>query len=272
MVASRILGYNAVGLGSVLDSVFGLKLDKRYQQANWGLRPLIPAMIEYARYDVHYLIALRTELKARLQAAERLPLASEDFTRLCQVQPSRQEPYSSTDMVWRVAGQQELTPTQAAILKELIEYRENYARAHNLPSYKVLGNQHLLDVALCAPADLVELAENCDISLSLIDRHGRHLVEAVVNGLKAAPIRRPSRHRPDSDYLDRLETLRTWRKNTAQALKVESDVVLPRDIMEVIASQNPASPEALEESMTSIPWRYQTFGSLILNQLNLQPS
>ena len=266
MVASRILGYTAVGLGSILETVFGIKLDKKYQQANWGQRPLNPAMIEYAHHDVHYLIALRSQLKTQLEEIDRLPLALEDFNRLCQVQ-SRTEPFNSEDMVWRVAGQQELTPTQAAILKELIEVREAYGRQHNLPTFKVLSNQHLVEVALHAPLTLVDLAENCDLPLTLIDRHGARLVEAVQRGLSARPVRRPARQRPEQSYLDRMETLRTWRKKTAQALKIESDVVLPRDIMEAVAAKNPTSLETLQAIMAEVPWRCSAYGSLILDQL-----
>jgi ribonuclease D len=267
MVASRILGYTAVGLGSILESVFGLKLDKKYQQANWGIRPLPAEMLEYAHHDVHYLIPLRDHLKTQLAEAERLPLALEDFNRLCQVQ-SRQEAFNSTDMVWRVAGQQELTPTQAATLKVLIEMREDIARQRNIPSYKVLSNQHLVDVVLHAPTTLDELAENCKVPHSLMERYGNRLVDAVKRGLETSPIRRPARHRPDPSYMDRLETLRTWRKTTAQALKVESDVVLPRDIMEIIAAQNPGNSDQLQNIMAEIPWRYNVYARPILDTLN----
>ena len=267
MVASRILGYNAVGLGSILETVFGLKLDKKYQQANWGIRPLSSDMLEYAHHDVHYLIPLRERLKTQLEEAGRLDLALEDFQRLCLVE-AHQEPPNLTDMVWRAAGQQELTPTQAAILKELIETRESYARQRNIPSYKVLSNQHLVDVALHAPTTLLELAENCAVPASLIDRHGERMVGAVKRGLEAQPIRRPARQRPDPSYLERLEALRSWRKTTAQELKVESDVVLPRDIMENIAAKNPAAPDMLESIMAEIPWRRAAYGRAIFEKLN----
>jgi len=268
MVASRILGYTAVGLGSMIEAVFGLKLDKKYQQANWGQRPLRAEMLEYAHHDVHYLIPLREHLLTQLEVGGRLLLAMEDFNRLCQVQPRQQEAFNSTDLVWRAAGQQEMTPTQAAILKALIEMREAYAYQRNIPTYKVLSNQHLVDVALNAPSTLEELSEACKVPLSLIDRHGSRLLEAVKRGLEGEPIRRPARHRPDPIYMDRLETLRTWRKTTAQALKVESDVVLPRDIMEDIADQNPGSPDNLKTIMAEIPWRYGTYGQQILDKLN----
>ncbi|MCE1251945.1 MAG: HRDC domain-containing protein [Anaerolineae bacterium] len=266
MVASRILGFKAVGLGGVLEEVFGLKIDKRFQQANWGQRPLIKAMIEYARLDVHYLIPLRERLKQRLEDQGRWLLAQEDFERLTHVE-AKKEAFNSADSTWRVAGQHELDPYQAAVLRELIDYREKYAHKHNLPNHKVLGNALLVEISLALPHSLEDLVEHCDISMSLVDRHGQALVNAVEKGLIAEPLRRPCRPKPSQNYLDRLDTLRAWRKNTAQNLNVESDVVLPRDLMENIAARNPADRSSLQEIMREIPWRFENYGDSILNKL-----
>jgi ribonuclease D len=45
MVASRVLGKQAVGLASILKEMFGLDIDKRFQRANWGRRPLPPPQL-----------------------------------------------------------------------------------------------------------------------------------------------------------------------------------------------------------------------------------
>jgi ribonuclease D len=59
MVAARILGWKAVGLGSILQDQFGIQVQKKYQRANWGRRPLPDEMLTYAQLDTHYLIPLR---------------------------------------------------------------------------------------------------------------------------------------------------------------------------------------------------------------------
>ncbi len=79
MIAGRILGRNEIGLGSMLEAELGVKLDKRYQRANWGQRPLPEHLIDYARLDTHYLILLRDRLHAELNERGLLPLAQEDF-------------------------------------------------------------------------------------------------------------------------------------------------------------------------------------------------
>ncbi|HUM63014.1 MAG TPA: ribonuclease D, partial [Anaerolineaceae bacterium] len=59
MIAARILSYPQVGLGNLLSAWFGIELEKKYQRADWGKRPLPQAMLDYARMDTHYLFDLR---------------------------------------------------------------------------------------------------------------------------------------------------------------------------------------------------------------------
>ncbi|MCD6475931.1 MAG: HRDC domain-containing protein [Anaerolineaceae bacterium] len=48
---------------------------------------------------------------------------------------------------------------------------------------------------------------------------------------------------------------------------VESDVVLSRDILEMIADKNPQSALKLKEIMAPVPVRYEQFGRSILESL-----
>jgi len=102
------------------------------------------------------------------------------------------------------------------------------------------------------------------MSARQVNRHGRQLLEAVQRGLLARPLRRPPQPRQDERLLGRLEKLRRWRKGLGQEWHVESDVILPRDVLQVIAEVNPASLPALETAMSSTPWRFATFGAQIL--------
>src|SRR5688572_24583666 len=49
MYAARILGLKSVGLGSLLETHFGIRVDKRYQRADWSLRPIPPDQLHYAQ-------------------------------------------------------------------------------------------------------------------------------------------------------------------------------------------------------------------------------
>src|SRR4030043_122540 len=78
MLAARIWGRKEVGLGSILEAEFKLKVDKRHQRADWGQRPLPGFLLDYARQDTHFLIPLQEILKRQLESKGLLPLAQED--------------------------------------------------------------------------------------------------------------------------------------------------------------------------------------------------
>jgi len=64
-----------------------------------------------------------------------------------------------------------------------------------------------------------------------------------------------------------VELLRAWRKHAAKEMDVESDVVLPRDIMESTARANPATRAELAPLFASVPWRLHTWGDQVLKAL-----
>ena len=64
-----------------------------------------------------------------------------------------------------------------------------------------------------------------------------------------------------------LENMRNWRKLTARQIGVESDIVLPRDVMEKIAHAQPDNKKALAKLMVDVPWRYHRFGEDIIQMI-----
>jgi exosome complex exonuclease RRP6 len=54
--AARVLGYPSASLAHLLERHVGVSPDKRYQLADWRLRPLPDDMLAYARTDTHYLL------------------------------------------------------------------------------------------------------------------------------------------------------------------------------------------------------------------------
>ena len=151
MVASRDVGRSSVGLAAILLEEFGIDVDKHYQRANWGARPLSPAMLAYARLDSHYLIALRHRLKTALEEMDRWSLAEEDFRRLCDTPAPPLE--LGACHLWRIASGQDINAREAAVLFEVCQYRDERARQADLPAFKVLSNQMLVKIAQSCPAE-----------------------------------------------------------------------------------------------------------------------
>ncbi len=254
MLAARILGWKKTGLGSILEEQFGVHLNKRYQRANWGRRPLPGDMLSYAQLDTHYLIPLRDRLRADLKAAGRWDLAVEDFERLRYV--NGRELDDATDACWRVSGANDLDPQQVAVLQELCLYRDKIAKSMDRPLFKVINDHTLLGIAVAVPTNLKTLRQLPGMSSRQVRRHGEALLRAVERGLKSEPLYPSRSPRPDDDYLDRVDALRYWRKITARRMGVKSDVVLPRDLLNTIASKNPRTSRdlKLKSSITPRIW------------------
>jgi ribonuclease D len=271
MQAARILGWEAVGLGAVLENVFGVHLDKRGQRANWGQRPLPTGLLDYARLDTHYLIPLRNHLQQALQDQGLWELALEDFCRLSSlksVDGNGRSHEATNDLEWwRLRSASDLSPQQAAVLLELCRYRDQMARKFDRPLFKVISDATLTAIAAECPRNSDELSRLPGMTQGQIRRHGPALLQAVQRGLQAKPLYPPRPKRMDESMYERLELLRTWRKNTAKALGMHSDVVLPRDLLYTLAECNPTQAQTLESALEDAPWRRERFGEQILDLL-----
>lgn len=267
MIAARILGRKKVGLGNLLEEEFGIKLEKRYQRADWGARPLRRELLEYARLDTHHLVELRDRLKAELEERGRWELADEDFERLPMLVRSNGEQPETEAGPWSIKGARDLNPRQAAILLELARYREAKAAEADRPLFKIMGDSTLAAIAAAQPQKPAELESIEGMTPGQIKRHGKGLLDAVKRGEQAAPLKRPRRGAYDEAYVERVEKLRLWRKKAAQELEVESDVVLPRDLMHALARANPRDLAELAPLMADVPWRREHYGERILMAL-----
>jgi ribonuclease D len=274
MIAARILGREVFGLGALLEAEFSIHLDKRFQRANWGQRPLPPHLLAYARLDTHYLIALRGRLLEDLRSQNLLPLAEEEFSRVSLVTPSGngRDPEDRGHDCWRISGAYDITPQQAAILVELCRYRDKVARQLNRPLFKVLNDRTLLDIAIYTPGNMAELGQIQGMSPGQVERHGSAIMAAIERGLRAEPVYPPRAPRPDEQFLERVEALKRWRKQVAEEMRVTSDVVLPRDLLFRLAEHAPRTIEELVAAMSDTPWRRERFGGQILAVINPAPA
>jgi ribonuclease D len=268
MLAARTLGYKQVGLASLLSEKFGIDVDKHNQKADWGQRPLTASLIDYARLDTHYLIALRDMLEAELREKGRWELASEDFQRSCFANTGNN--HRPVRASWeRIDGRLDLNSRQQTILKELCLNREKMAARLNRPLFKVVDDRVLLRIAQTEPRSLEQLS-NAGFSERQIQRFGKSMLEAVERGLTAPLVQATEQERMPEAVLNRLQRLKAWRKKKAEDMGVESDVILPRVFMNALAEQNPRSLEALEKAMASSPWRLEHFGAELMNTLGIK--
>jgi len=257
--AVRVLGYAKDGLDGLLGEKFNVKVNKKYQKADWGKRPLSAEQINYARLDTHYLLPLKDMLQAELDEKGLLQLAREDFERACDVEIPAVKP-----VLWeRVANNHSFSTRELTILKEVFECRERIAADLDRPTFKVIGDKILLEIAHLPPQHLDDLF-GLGLSHKQVKLWGKDVLQAVERG-QTAPVVKPQQpERPDDAFLSRLDALKTWRKNAARKMKVESDVVLPRQLMETIAENAPRNIPELSDLLSGSAWRMARFGPQIL--------
>lgn len=266
MIASRILGKSKFGLSNLLKEYFDLEINKKYQRANWGRRPLSEDMINYASVDSHYLIALRNFLFQELVSKNLISLADEDFNRISNVESF--QAHTTNDICWKMVKGNHLSLIQMTVLMELCNFRENLAENKNIPAFKVIGPDVLIEIAKYCPKSIQDLSEINGVSTKLINKYGIDLIKCVQNGMANQPVSRQHKIRPSEAYLMRYESLKNWRKNKANTMGVESDVVLPKDLIDLISTKNPNTKDDLQTIMHEVPYRFNRYSVEILELLS----
>lgn len=257
MHAARVLGYPFVGLDNLLAEKFQFEMDKRHQKADWAVRPLSPAQLDYARLDTHFLFDLRDILEAELREKDRLSIALEDFARACNMEIPKERVNGTS---WRrFSTRKDISPRELTILSELCISRDRIAERMNRPVFKVVSDSLLLDIARNLPEKDVDLA-GLGLSPKQIRLWGSEILEAVKRGAVAPIVERESPKRPSDKTIRRLEKLKNWRKKAAEEQGVESDIVLPKIYLNTLAEHPPKSLQELESIMQDSPTRFRKYG------------
>jgi len=267
MVCAQMLGYPSVGLASLAERHFDVKLPKDEQRSDWSRRPLTQRQMSYAAADVLYLIELTEQLTRELRQAKRLRWAQEEFEALTH----RQWPDREFDQLGylRIKGARKLDPTALSILRELYLLRDARAREIDRPPFKVLGNRTLLEIAERKPGKLDDLAGIKGMTDLLMRRIGRSVVAAVRSGVREphGPIPKlPSsgRRRMDRQAERRMTTLKQWRTRRSAELSMDPGVLCPNSALEAIAWRDPRVARDLSDLPELKGWFVREFGAEVV--------
>lgn len=269
-IAAQLLNEPGVGLAALLEKYLGVRLDKRFQRADWSARPLSPEMLEYAASDTHYLPQLRDILQQRLEERGRLAWAREEFALLEDIRPT---PADQVEPGWlRLKGAKALRGRELAILRELWEWRDAAARRADRATFRILNNEPMLAMAKNPPTELAALKAIPGVSSDQAERRGRDLLAAVRRGLELPEsdlpqLTRPPRRVPDLAYEERLERLKAARNRLAQAYDLAPGVVCPNGTLEAIARLDPQTVAQLGEVSELRRWQLREFGEELLKAL-----
>ncbi|WP_336659409.1 HRDC domain-containing protein [Leucobacter sp. USHLN153] len=154
-LAARLLGYERVGLGTIVESTLGITLEKAHSAADWSQRPLPESWLEYAAFDVALLPDLRDVIAAELDEQEKAEFARQEFeaVRLRPEKPRAKDPWR------RLSGGHVIkTPRALAIARELWLVRDALARERDVAPGRLIPDVSIVAAAVANPRSAGDLA------------------------------------------------------------------------------------------------------------------
>jgi ribonuclease D len=266
-IMALLLGEEKTGLAALLHKELGVQLDKRHQRANWGRRPLTRSQVAYAAADTAYLHELVTRLRTRLEDLGRWSWAMEEFTTLEGVRhtPVEPDPLSFE----RIKGARSLRGKSRDVLFALHRWRDQTARALDVPPFKVLGNRQLLAMAEKPPEDLTAIGEVDGVGPRAVRRWGRQILDRLRHpGRAPEPIRLDRSPKVEPAARQRMKKLMAVRDARAKELGIQEGILCSRACAEEVASRRPPcrTPDDLAAAGLA-GWRLEVLGPGFLNVL-----
>ena len=259
--AAQLLGEKQTGLGALLEREFGIVLDKRHQRADWSLRPLSDEVRAYAANDTAHLESLAARLGERLEALGRTSWWIEECEVLegVRFQATPDDPLAFE----RIKGARRLHGPARDRLAALHAWRERQASAADVPPFKILHGEVLLELAAAPPADLAALATVKGVGAVAVRRWGRELLAALVAPAQAPPAAERARFVRDRAREERVDAARKARDGVAAELGLDPGVLAPRAALEALADRPPGEVSELAVRLGR-RWRAEVLGPALL--------
>jgi ribonuclease D len=254
-LAGRLLGYPRVGLGTLVEEVLGLSLEKTHSAADWSTRPLPHEWLRYAALDVEVLVELRDALAAQLAEQGKTGWAEQEFAAVLAAPPAppRSDPWRRTSGIHRVRTRRGL-----ALVRELWLERDQIARRRDVSPTRILPDAAIVEAARAAPSTLEDLGRVAGFTGRGARRYGHQWLQSIrrarslpddrLPGTSASPgDGPPPAHRwaeRDPVAARRLTAVRGAVAALADANHLPTENLLSPDAVRRLAWQPPEPPEA----------------------------
>jgi ribonuclease D len=236
--AASLLGWEKTGYGSIVEQICGVKLDKAFTHYNWGTRPLDPGALLYALDDVVYLPQVCEHLQAAVEAADLVEEVAIAHQAVAQTNWS-----GGFDPAgfWKIKGMREIPRHHLPILCALYAWRDELARAANLPPGRMLNNEVLLALTRQTPTNF-QLLKRLGLKSWFMSAHGQALIEVMKQALASPPAipDRPRQREVQPEEEQRETRMKDWRRSEAEnrskaeGRPVPLQVVLPAKALEYL--------------------------------------
>ena len=258
-IAWALLGHGfQISYAAMVEKRLGVALDKSQVRSWWDRRPLKPAQLLYALYDVVYLGPVYQQLLEELEAKGRLSWMQEEMERM--LTPSTWIP--DPNQVWkrvRIPGSN-VPNNRLHVLRGLARWRELLARRENRARARVASDEILVDLA-CTP-----LHDQKHFDRVLAGRASWKLRNRLWKALQLAedtpPLTLKSVSRDErGEQRRKVRILAGVARKVAEEIGVSPELLAPRAMLEELVHQNP-DPIVLQG------WRGETVGPVLAEALN----
>lgn len=264
-VAAQCLGLKGLGLSDLLEERLGVRLEKRFQRADWSRRPLPEPMLQYAVGDTCHLLALRDSLARELEALGRMEWAKARFLELENIGPLRREPPSAL----KTRGARDLDWQSLGVLQALLEWREEEARRKDVPVFKILQTETLVSLARQRPLDSKAMLSVSGITRKVFQIWGESLLKVVQEALQKPPLlsRNTTKNSPNPPgSRKRFLALKQIRDRVAHKEGLDPGVLCSNSLLRTLAV---CQPRQLQNKLQELlrPWQLELLGERFLEAL-----
>jgi ribonuclease D len=174
-LARRTLRLPSFSLASVSEHLFGVVLDKTYQQSDWRRRPLSREQLDYAALDAQVALRVYQELTSRLEREGRL---AEELRRARIDQSEDPETRPRSIQVKRRPPLQlrPLTAEERRLFEQLRNWRREVADREHIPTYLICPDKTFEHLIIVRPGTVEELANIFGLGPVKIAKYGDELL------------------------------------------------------------------------------------------------
>lgn len=181
-IAARLLQYGRFSLSYLLQRFVGIYANKKYQLADWRIRPLPNELIEYARSDTHYLLHIASRMCRELQDRDLLSVAIERARQLC-LRCYTKPVFNRLGYLdlYRQTGSSSFSHRQLYALENLYALRDSIARREDESLHYVLPNHMLKVIAEVLPRESSGIFACCNPIPPLVRKYVHDLHKIIVD-------------------------------------------------------------------------------------------
>ncbi len=264
-VAAAFAGYGfSVGYAGLVKAVLGVEVPKGETRSDWMQRPLSQSQLHYAALDVAYLLVVYGKLLQSLKTDQRLAWVQRDCADIVAAARENQIPqdyYKKVKLAWK------LNPEELSILQQLCLWREQQARARDLPRNRLMKEAALWEMARNKPRSVKQLLQLEGMPSRTAKDDGETLLELVARGREARSLPEALPRPLPPEQGDLLKALKARVRLEAEVLGVPPEVLVrKKDYEALVRSGMDVGEYRLPDRLNG--WRRPVIGDTLLSLAN----